>query len=403
MPIYLKYSSQLVSHFLAPKSVVKNDQNLEKTLDNIVCISSLEEFKQLKNDWNDLVEKSVNPHPFLLWEWMFTWWETFQENNKLCILALYKANNLIAIAPFYIKTQTKFLKRLSLIGEGENKEDMIVTTYPDIIVKVGFETESIKALAKYISNEKLHSKKFNYAAFNLVHDKSILQQVGLKLSSNFINSKRHSENQFVIKLPEKEEDYDLSLSKSTRKQFRLKLNRMKKVGDINLSSVEDLTEGLSIVEKLHRARWHSKSEKNAFDSVKFSEFHKVLCERFQNQNILDFRVMRHDGEPIAAAYNFNYKQSCFSYMSGFHSSDDKRYSPMFIFDMLEIKNLITKNYNCYDMLVSESENNYKTKFCSEVNSVYTIHWFRKGIIAVTLLSFMKIKPTLSKIYHKFIK
>ena len=40
---------------------------------------------------------------------------------------------------------------------------------------------------------------------------------------------------------------------------------------------------------------------------------------------------------IAAVHNFNFKKRCYSYQSGFSSSDDKRFSPMVVFDILEIQ------------------------------------------------------------------
>lgn len=377
----------------------------DKTTDRVVCINTTDDFKALKKDWNKLVSQSSNPHPFILWEWMFTWWETYSQGtkNKLYILALYRADDLVAVAPFYIQTKGLFIKRLSLIGEGENEEDAAVTSYPDIIVNKNLRDQCVDMISKYINDAIDSSTVFNYASFNLVRENSVLQQVGQKLSSKFIKQQKHSENQFVINLPESEDDYVASLSKSTKKQFRLKQSRLQKAGDLEISTENKLSDGLTIVEKLHRARWAKVSDESAFDSSKFVQFHNALAERFQQQDVMTIRVMRHAGTPIAAAYNFNYQKSCYSYLSGFKSEDDKRYSPMFIFDMLEIKTFISQGFNRYDMLVSESQNNYKTKFGSDVNSVYRIHWLRKGLIAKSMLGFMKVRPLLAKIYHSFSK
>ncbi|HIP94302.1 MAG TPA: GNAT family N-acetyltransferase [Leucothrix sp.] len=374
-----------------------------KTTNHVVVINTTQDFKNLKTDWNSLVDKSINPHPFILWEWMFTWWETYNRTNKdeLCILAIYDKSELVAIAPFYIQTKGFFIKRLSLLGEGENNADAVVTAYPDIIAKESYKDQCVQMFSNYLNNNT--SIKFNYASFNLLHKDSLLQQVGNKLSNNYIKKKNHSENQFVINLPQTEDDYLNSLSKSTKKQFRMKLNRIKKAGELEIISEEKLANGLLIVEKLHRARWSSKSEKNTFDSDKFLQFHTKLCERFQSQDIMNIRVMKHDGTPIAAAYNFNYKQVCYSYLSGFKSADDKRYSPMFIFDMLEIKALISKHQKKYDMLVSESENTYKSKFGSEVNSVYKILWLKKEFIPLSMMAYLAIRPLLAKYYKILFK
>jgi len=367
-----------------------------------MAFTTNDDFKALKQDWNQLVAKSSNPNPFVLWEWMFTWWETYSQNtDKLYILAQYQADELVALAPFYIQTKGLFIKRLSLIGEGENEADAAVTSYPDIIVKCNYRDQCVNDLSKFINDAVVSRPVFNYASFNLVRDNSVLQQVGEQLSNKLVKLKKHSENQFVINLPDSEDEYVASLSKSTRKQFRLKQSRLQKAGELEILTEDKLSNGLEIIEKLHRARWKDVTDENAFDSSKFVQFHNTLAERFQQQDVMTIRVMRHAGTPIAASYNFNYQKSCYSYLSGFKSADDKRYSPMFIFDMLEIKTFIAQGFQRYDMLVSESQNNYKTKFGSDVNSVYRIHWLRKGLIASSMLSYMKVRPLLAKIYHSF--
>lgn len=403
MPILL----DLPHNKIVSPAVLKKPLNDSDIIINMgmraVCVETLEDFKALKDDWNKLVEESINPHPFILWEWMFTWWEVYHQvgKDKLSLLALYQEGELVAIAPFYIKSVGPFINSLKLLGEGENKTDAVVTTYPDIIVKESYRKQSISVFSEILKGLTHISLNFNFACFNLVHENSILEALGRCLTDRYKTLKNHSENQFVINLPESEDQYFEGLSKSTRKQFRMKLNRIKKEGDIDITSVVDLKSGLETVEELHRARWHYSEDSNIFDSPYFKRFHNKLSERFQNQDIMQIRVMNHDEKPIAASYNFNYKNTCFSYLGGFKSADDKRFSPMFIFDMLEIKSLIRRRYKRYDLLVSEAQNNYKTKFGSDVNSVYRIHWLKKGFISKGVSAYLNVRPFLSNIYRLF--
>ncbi len=381
-----------------------NDSNATKNVGlHVACIQSIEDFKALKEDWNKLVGESINPNPFILWEWMFTWWEVYHQKSKdkLALLTLYNDGELVALAPFYIKSVNPFIKSLKLLGEGENEVDAAVTTYPDIIVKEQYRKQSISVFSEVLKGSTEIPFSFNFACFNLIHEDSVLEALGQCLTDRYVTLKNHSENQFVINLPEDEDQYFEGLSKSTRKQFRMKLNRIKKAGDIEITSVAELKSGLETVEGLHRARWHHSEDSNIFDSPYFKRFHYTLSERFQGQDIMQIRVMNHNEKAIVAAYNFNYKNTCYSYLGGFKSADDKRFSPMFIFDMLEIKNLIKQHYKRYDLLVSEAQNNYKTKFGSDVNSVYKIHWLQKGLVSTSMVAYLKARPLLAKIYHTF--
>lgn len=58
------------------------DDNTDLQSIRTSCITSIESFKKIKNDWNNLLEKSREPHPFISWEWQYTWWETYAEKKR---------------------------------------------------------------------------------------------------------------------------------------------------------------------------------------------------------------------------------------------------------------------------------------------------------------------------------
>ena len=372
---------------------IMNNKNIK-----IQPINSTEAFKNMRHEWNSLLKESQTPQPFLLWEWMFTWWETYKnKNSKLFILTLFEENKLIAIAPFYLQSQVALINSLRMLGEGEKISDRVVTVYPDIIIKTGYLKHVTTALTEYL--QKQNEVKFNIAFFDLLNEHSALEKLSKKLNRNFNSILNPTESQFLIQLPEDHDTYINSLSRSTRKQFRMKLKRIEKAGKLEITSEKSLTKGLEILEELHRKRWDAKSESNIFDSEKFKLFHKRLCERFQDQDVLQFRIMRHDDVVIAASYNLSYNKIIYSYLSGFSSSDDQRFSPMFIFDLLEIKHLIENGYKYYDLLTSESTNNYKSKFNANTKPVYRMHLLENGVVSMTVSNYLKIRPLLAKTYR----
>ncbi len=374
----------------------------------INIIHNDEAFTQLKQSWNTLVSSSKDPNPFVLWEWMFTWWETYSElKDKLYIIAVYDGSTLISVAPFYIKKQLGFISRLSFLGEGEKHVDEAVTHYPDIIVSKDLnktqQNEAIRCITEFLRRD-MESKKnsFDYASFDLLKENNTLHQVAKALAPNLSVQYKTDAKQFLLSLPDNEDDYIAGLSKSSRKQFRLKHNRMLKLGEIEISTEENLKEGLAIAEKLHRARWSHQPD-TVFDSIKFSLFHQKLCEQFEGQDIMTFRTLRIDNTPIVSAYNFNYKNTCFSYLSGFESPDDNRLSPMFIFDILEMKNFMQQKISHVDFLVSEDANSYKAKFGCDVVPVYKSIWFKRSFTSRVLESFFSLKNYLSRLKQKLIR
>lgn len=373
----------------------------KKPVCNVVCFSSKEEFFSLKSDWNNLVKKSINPHPFLLWEWMYSWWEVYNTKHmKLYILAIYNDAKLISVAPFYIKNYTSLVSRLSMLGEGERVRDKVVTHYPDIIVDSKYRSDAVSVLSAFLQKNLFSKKGFSYASFDLVKKKSVILEIEQILAKDFTVKNTHLGYHFMIQLPDSEDEYMAKLSKSTRKQFRLKLNRTHKEKVTQIKTEQDLEKGFKLIEELHRARWESKANNCIFDSKQFSSFHNKLCQQFKQQNVLSFRVFYHNEEAVAAVYNFNYNNVSYSYLGGFKSTEEKRLSPMFIFDILEVKSLIQQKYSYYDLLSAEDMDCYKIQYASEAKPLYTLLWLQKGIIARCIRAYLCMRPFLAKIYQK---
>ncbi|MDA8158950.1 MAG: hypothetical protein M0034_07200, partial [Deltaproteobacteria bacterium] len=96
----------------------------------IKIIRSIEELKKLESEWNDLLKSSPNDNVFLSFDWNFLWIKYFlRGKNSLFIIAVYNdANELEALAPFFLKRFFLFFKSLIFIS-GDYSD------YLDIIVK----------------------------------------------------------------------------------------------------------------------------------------------------------------------------------------------------------------------------------------------------------------------------
>ena len=66
---------------------------------------SEKEFLDVKHEWNSLLEKSVTNEVFLLWEWIYSWWEVFKDSSRELYLLRGKNSmgETIGIAPFYLQ------------------------------------------------------------------------------------------------------------------------------------------------------------------------------------------------------------------------------------------------------------------------------------------------------------
>lgn len=73
----------------------------------VKTIRDVEEFARLKDPWNTLLENTSRESTFLTWEWLFTWWNHFNNGNELCLLLAFEENELVGIAPMMIGCSRK--------------------------------------------------------------------------------------------------------------------------------------------------------------------------------------------------------------------------------------------------------------------------------------------------------
>ena len=76
----------------------------------VEVISNSDDFLALRDQWNTLDESSNKSTLFNSWDWIYTWWETYEKQGKrsLYILSCTNIENeVIGIAPFQIVNNPK--------------------------------------------------------------------------------------------------------------------------------------------------------------------------------------------------------------------------------------------------------------------------------------------------------
>jgi hypothetical protein len=100
----------------------------------------LSEWENMGTAWNNLLSQSSSDTVFLSWEWLFSWGESYlQDNDKLFIITVCEGKELIGIAPWFIR-RTRLLglpmNRIEFLGSPEAGSD-----YLDVFIKRGKERE----------------------------------------------------------------------------------------------------------------------------------------------------------------------------------------------------------------------------------------------------------------------
>ncbi len=356
------------------------------------CITSVKDFDDLRLLWDKLLNSTKEPHPFISWEWLYTWWETFSDTkDELLIVTVSDKDTIIGIAPFYIK-HSLLGNALMFIGEGEAADELVATHYLDIICAEKNREIVTSSVGDFLRRNK---KEWSFCKFSFLLETSSLFKIlsSLQRPLTITVSLGH---QFKINFANDFDDFYTRLSKSTRRQFRSKRNRMQKVAPLELLSLDlsdSIESSLETLEKLHEHRQHEKGEASAFASPRFKQFHLSLLKRYKGTDKAQIRALKHNGKIVACVLNYlstGTKNPCvYSYSSGFKSSDDKRFSPMFVFDILDFEESMNKGYKSYDLLSACGESSYKDRYQSETQPVSRVFSFSSTPLGI--IWFLSVK------------
>ena len=327
-----------------------------------------------------LYEKSRQSTIFSSWDWMFTWWEVYEDliNTKLTLLCLYKDNNLVGIAPFQIiKTYPKCLvqgKTLCFMGTGEPKGNEVVSEFLDFIVEPGMETEMINSVSEYLIKYK---NKWDFADFEfLLKDALILKCFN---SKNSKIPRREIEYGVRFSIPEMPsfEDYKSQMGKRWSKMFEKKSRILARDGQVKIASMdtlESIEPAFKQLVEMHEARWSDRSIRSIFHSTNFCNFHIKIMRRLLPKNKVFIKTLYKDDEALACYYGFTDKDQIHYYQSGFFSQYANRYSPLFLLLCNEIGEAI-KNKKTFDFMFSDDAYSYKkTQYSAKQSPMYRLRW-----------------------------
>ena len=123
-------------------------------------VSDVDAFEALRQEWDELLAASDSCCVFLTWEWLYTWWKHLAEDRKLCILAVRRGSELMALAPLALRPRSLTrgcpLPVLEFLGSG-----FVGSDYLDFIVRKGAEDEASQALISHLAKERVPLKWTN--------------------------------------------------------------------------------------------------------------------------------------------------------------------------------------------------------------------------------------------------
>lgn len=349
---------------------------------HIRLVTKYNDFLNLKDNWNSLLEKSNNPSPFLTFEWVSSWLETFGDRYKLYILVVHadKAErDLIGIAPLTI-TKEGIFNYLYFIGTGRSD-------HLGFIVK-GNETSFYKAVFNFLRQ--------NRRQYHIIYLKDILEH-----STDFETELKQSPFQYkrvkgdvspYLKLPESFEAYLGTKSKKSKKNIK---RYLRKVVDEDCSDHVQIIgqwddKWLDIIKDIEAKSWKGKEKSERMSGIGF-EFYQKIMRKFAEAGWLNLLIYFVGDTPVAYHLNFIFAGKVY-YYNGSYLTDVKKYTKLAVGTTIlavNIKESINNSLSEYDFL--RGDHGYKRDWAKHTRHLYYYIISPPGIFASMAWYYVNLK------------
>jgi len=354
-------------------------------------INIFKELRKFSTLWNQLLQQSELNNIFLTWEWVSTWIQTYiephTENIKLFILIIYKNNDLIGIAPFYIK-KARILKGIKLNRLGFLGDNEVCSDYLGFIIKKNKENEVIPKIFDYLFN----SDSWEIASLESIQPNLLFFDVLL----NYFEGKGKFfkiENCAMcpcIRLPKNPDSVFQILSRKRR--YIIKRNWEELKNKLRYKTYEDfpsLDESFNIFINLHQKRCQSKGLLGAFSKNTFLNFHQKICNLFAQRGWLRINFFLLEDKPIAASYGFSYGKKYYYYLTGIDTKRLEKYSIGMLLLYKSIKDAIKEGCEEFDLL--RGNELYKLVWATHYNRTFRVNFFSKSLKSSAYVFYNQVK------------
>jgi CelD/BcsL family acetyltransferase involved in cellulose biosynthesis len=262
--------------------------------------------------WNAL----AGDHPFLNWEWMYSWWQAYGGQRQAAVLVVEDENGRwVGLFPLCIERRRYWGRVLVNMGSGRACSDHIAP-----IVSSGVETAARQLMVDWIVQQAKRG------AIDLIDLDGVDAADGqaeplfeMLQRSGFLRVDTAIESSWITPLPS---DWD-TFEKSIKKCFRRKLQKARRNEHLPgievrlLDSEAAIREYWPEVVRLHAARRAAMSQVGCFDEEGFPQFLLSAIIRMLERGAAAVVMATHHGVPFGMTILLFAGNRAYLYQSGF--------------------------------------------------------------------------------------
>ncbi|MGC3973457.1 MAG: GNAT family N-acetyltransferase [Nitrospira sp.] len=351
----------------------------------IRAVTTLEEFKGLAREWEQLLSTVPGHGIFLTWEWLYYWAIHYLGDGQLRILLAFDEHErLVGIAPLYLRRSKHWavlaVRELRLLGS-----DAVCSSYLDLIVPEQHKPALLKSLYCYLFDNArdewdlltLSALSAESSTHDLWNDVFVAAgKVGDVITTSCCP---------VIRLPDDLRTYRASLGRNRRYTIQRKTRCLQKAGRMQFAratSPADVNVAFESVVTLHQRRWSPRPGGGVFANERAREFHRDIVRVLSERGRVSIDLLLLDERPIAGVYGFQYQGSYYFYLPGFDPDIVPKASPGFLLLHQVIEQAIGDGAQMVDLL--QGAQPYKLEWASGLRRLLTSRYYNRRASAAAL-------------------
>ena len=352
----------------------------------IRAVTSLEEFKGLTQEWEQLLRTVPGHSLFLTWEWLYCWTKHYLGDRRLRILLMLDdQERLVGIVPLYLRTTRAHglipFRELRFLGS-----ETVCSSYLDVIANEKQKRAILQGLYCYLFNEargewdvltlsNVPAESSTIDIWNELFDEA--GKVGEIVSTTCCP---------VIRLPGDVDTYRAGLGRSRRYTLQRKMKCLQGAGRIEYSratSPAEVDTALDCLITLHQRRWSTGSSGGVFASERSKRFHKEIVQVLSERGGVSIDLLKLDDRPLAAIYGFIYHGVYYSYLPGFDPAAlFSKASPGLLLLYHRIEQAIRDGEHTVDLLMGAQP--YKLEWSNDLRRSVTLRYYNRHARALGL-------------------
>jgi CelD/BcsL family acetyltransferase involved in cellulose biosynthesis len=321
-------------------------------------ITTLEEFAACREAWN----RVAGDHPFLSWEWLYSWWESFHRSGHLAIVTvLDQDGDWVAIAPWFKTTSASRGRVIRTLGSGVACSD-----YASVAVRPEFEDAVAEVLAEIMfGNDSRFTNVDLFEFEGHTANDPFMQSLPARIPANSASIVQEEiGGSWRTRLPDSWPAFESELKKSFRRKTKKASKRLES-GEVVVEvcrTPEAVAEAWPVFVDLHQRRRQQLGQPGCFAHPMFDNFLRSATCRLAESGRAQINMIRYAGQPLTCNLEFTTSDSVWMYQTGM-DPDQRKLEPGHITFCWAIQEAIRQKHRWFDFLRGDEP--YKACWCAE--------------------------------------